>query len=55
MNSREKIGFLHMSIGLLGGYMSLLVGEILGLMGLIIATGNVLYACSLLLGSNVAD
>jgi hypothetical protein len=55
MNSREKIGFLHMFIGLLGGYMSLMVGEVLGLMSLIVATGNVLYACSLLLGGDVAD
>ena len=55
MSSHEKMGFLHMFVGLTGGYMSLLVGEIFGLMSLIVATGNVLYACSLLLSGDVAD
>ena len=55
MSSHEKMGFLHMFVGLTGGYMSLMAGEIIGLMSLIAATGNILYACSLLLGGDVAD
>jgi hypothetical protein len=55
MSDNEKTGFFHMLIGLMGAYMSLMVGEILGLMSLVAATANVLYACFLLLGSNVTD
>ena len=55
MSSREKMGYLHMFMGLIGGYMSLMAGETIGLMSLIVATGNVLYAGFLLLGSNVTD
>ena len=55
MSSREKAGFLHVFMGLIGGYMSLMVGEMIGLMSLAVATGNVLYAGFLLLGSDVTD
>ena len=55
MSNHEKMGYLHRFVGLIGSYMSLMVGEIIGFMSLITATANVLYACFLLLGSNVAD
>lgn len=55
MSSREKTGFFHMLVGLMGGYMSLMVGDIAGITTLVAATANVLYACFLLLGTNVAD
>jgi hypothetical protein len=55
MSSREKMGYLHLFMGLIGGYMSLMAGEIIGLMSLLAATGNVLYAGCLLLGSDVTD
>jgi hypothetical protein len=55
MNKKEKTGFFHMFVGLVGAYMSLAVGNIVGISLLLIATANVLYACSLLLGRSIPD
>jgi hypothetical protein len=55
MSHNEKIGFIHLFIGLVGGYMSLMVGDTVGILSLIAASANTGYACLLLLGSNVAD